>query len=255
MRKPGRASVVVVVCASIVSWGPCVYAESPLYLEIPRLTVTFGYLAVREIPDETRRVQSFNGIPVTLGRNTGGFVSAISLGAGLVLPYRAELTGHVGAIAGGAGGRHTWSEVGFPSDDFVGYTVRGWFVDLTGGYRVLGPMYLRAGIRMGDIEINSGYDAFGSFRSEHQYRLPYALLIGISAKDEERCRTFADKLYGAGDVLIAVSPASTGRSVSIMVGGHYGFVPVSFGKSSCCPGALCGPSAIAVSPQVTTSAL
>ena len=137
--------------------------------EIPRLSLEFGHASLADLPASVRDVGEFSrrSNRHTLPINSGGTLGGGSIGAGVLIAQRIELAYDFAVRNSGGGGRTTWSEIGFPSDDYVGYKYEGLDSTFSAAYRIAGNCFARSGIRVHHKTVSSGADAFGQFWPEN----------------------------------------------------------------------------------------
>jgi hypothetical protein len=151
-------------------------------------------LAISNLPDPIRQVTEYNrGIPHTLPSQTGGSLTGVgSFGFGISfadlnwLEFTLDFTFRDSNYTGG---ETTWSQIGFPSDDFLGYTYEGFSIDPAlkivpvsyslGGWEVV-QAYFKIGLQKHFDTISSGTDAWNQFTAENRLSVNgYSHTIGF----------------------------------------------------------------------------
>ena len=152
---------------------------------------------ILSIPDGMRSVQAYHQttsylLPAKTEGEFGGFI----LGGGVA--FRNMKWWGINLDLASADsflrGRDTWSEIGFPSDDYIGYRYHGLNVDLSTKlipiWHVLAhsdlenlQLYVRAGLRTRITWLESGTDAWNTFDEHHEMSLfGESLLFGFGLR-------------------------------------------------------------------------
>jgi hypothetical protein len=158
--------------------------------QLPRLGIFINKTRIKNIPENLRMVSEYNRQTNIhkLPSNTGGALHGYSIGIGIVLANKVELLYDIVKRESYSGGRSTWSEIGFPSDDYIGYRYNGKDKNLCVAVRFSNEgepevfTYLKTGIRFHDNKISSGTDAFGEFHPQNSMNISnrsYLLGAGI----------------------------------------------------------------------------
>ena len=138
--------------------------------QLPRLDVPIIHMRISNIPEEMRLVNEFNrpNNLHQLSAKTKGSVVGFGFGTGLTFFERINLVYDLSFyINSYQGGRDTWSEIGFPSDDYLGYSLKSKLSDLSLALTVFKGegyyVFLNSGIRFFRCKFYSGSDAFNTF--------------------------------------------------------------------------------------------
>ena len=148
-------------------------------------------VSVNNIPDSIRQTTSYLGYPATLSANTKGLVVVYSFGLGFSLSGLnwLEFTMDFDYVNSYTGGQTTWNQIGYPSDDFVGYVFHGFSLD-PGIKIILSTMhdsegveflqvYAKTGIKRHWFTLSSGTDAYNQFAAQNNMSIDgYSYTVG-----------------------------------------------------------------------------
>jgi hypothetical protein len=160
-------------------------------LQLPRLGILINKTQMKNIRENIRIVSEYSCETNThkLPSNTGGTLYGYSIGIGIVLADKVELAYDIVYRESYSGGRTTWSEIGFPSDDYIGYRYNGKDKNLSAVVRFSLEdvpkvfAYFKTGIRFHDNKISSGADAFGKFHTQNSMDINNrSYLFGVGFK-------------------------------------------------------------------------
>lgn len=137
-----------------------------------RVHVGIESIHIRDVPEPTRHVTSYLGSPVTLSQNTGGAAFLLSLGVGTAFWRRLEFNVDFTYHDSGGGGRTTWNEVGFASDDYVDYAYSGPSIDTSVVLRLYKGLEVVFGSRISWASLHGGVDAYSLFSEQTTTSFP-----------------------------------------------------------------------------------
>ena len=158
-----------------------------------RLATASEGVSINNLPDQVRQVTEYNrGIPHTLPSPAKGSTMADSFGFGFSfsklnwLEFSLDLVLHTNSYSGG---RTTWNEIGFPSDDYLGYEFHGYSIDpgikivpyaihTSDGFEFF-QVYGKAGIQKHYFTLASGTDAWSAFTAQNSLPIDgYSYTVG-----------------------------------------------------------------------------
>jgi len=159
----------------------------------PRLLFGSVDLRLSNLPNSVRQVNEYNSTTqYLLPDQTGGSLKVVSWGLGFSffdlnwLEFTLDVTQRTSNYTRG---RSTWSEIGFPSDDYIGYVYRGVSLDpaikiIPITYSVMGfeaiQAYFKVGLKKHFDTLSSGTDAWNKFTAQNNLNLNgYSHTIGF----------------------------------------------------------------------------
>lgn len=157
--------------------------------QIPRLRFGYGWARIKNVPDSIRTVHEYNreNNIHQLPKHTGGALQFYSIGVGVILLDRIELTYDLTSRDSYMQGTTTWDQIGFPSDDYLGYRLHGKDSNISLAYRFIRKPHLIAyskfGLNFNDYSLSSGSDAWNKFNPQHSVDLNYrSYAAGLGCK-------------------------------------------------------------------------
>ncbi len=160
-----------------------------------RIGVKGSFASIGNIPEDMRRVSEYNRETKfhTLSSHGSGFVFGGTIGGGATILRKVELAIDWSFFINSyQAGRDTWSEIGFPSQDYLGYAYKGRTTDFSMTLpfvrdafegRTIGECYVRGGARKEGFRFASGADAWNTFLPQHEIKQNHwAYLAGVGCR-------------------------------------------------------------------------
>ncbi len=173
--------------------------ESPSWMGRAEFKIGYahGETRISGIPDQMRSVRGYHkSESYLLPSETEGGYGGLILGVGLAFRHL-EWTGFnvdFSFMDSFHKGRDTWSEIGFPSDDYIGYRYHSINFDVSAklipfSYTLsdipweVFQLYARVGFRTRIAWLNSGTDAWNEFEKQHDMSLfGESILLGVGVR-------------------------------------------------------------------------
>ena len=148
-------------------------------LEVRYIVMGSTRMKVRNIPNSVSTATEYHGnSPIALPSQTSGVCSLNGFGTGFSV-YGLNwlvLTQDFTTRHSYNGGRTTWSEIGFSSDDYIGYAYNGRTIDFSfkviplsfsiAGFELV-QAYFKSGIQQHSGTLSSGSDAWNAFTPQN----------------------------------------------------------------------------------------
>lgn len=168
--------------------GICLFPKSSdcthpfLMVSLPILSVGVATWSVRNIPKTLRSASAYTtGEERLLDKNIFTFRAHMGLGTRMTFMERVAIFTEFSYGNNGGGDRSSIAEQDFsPRDEYVGYVLKGWNMSSSIGWKFPIDLTPQIGYRVSWMHLQSGSDAYSTFRPQHEIAIPDQVIFGIA---------------------------------------------------------------------------